>query len=119
MKEFTHECFEDHNVKIMLPTNKIVCPTCGGEGRMSRTDIDSSMIYDNAQEDGDFDTMEAVRRGDFMTHCTTCNGNNVVDEMDMEYFANQYPKEYTMYIHYLDCAWDSDATQEAERRMGA
>ena len=119
MKEFNHECFlyEDDLQKVMLPMKRIVCPTCGGDGLISRTDIDSSKIYDSCEADGDYEGMAAVRRGDYMIHCTDCNGRNVVDEPDMEFFAKNYPKEYEVYCLWLECEIEHNLEVAYERRM--
>lgn len=123
-QEFFHPCFEysEHlkeGEKVFLPTVRIVCPACDGYGTHERQDIDCSLIVDSYYEDGDYEALERYRNGAFDVPCTCCNGKNVIDEVDMEYFYDNYPELYEEM-----CDWDRAEAEDArysaqERAMGA
>lgn len=118
MKEFKHESFEYEKdiQKVMLPTNRVVCPSCNGDGMVSRTDIDSSLIFDSCEADGDHEGMERVRNGEYMKRCDTCNGRNVIDEFDMEFFEEFYPKEFKIYEDWIISEIEDRRYAENERK---
>lgn len=123
-KEFYHPSFEyseylEEGEKVFLPTTKQVCPACNGFGVHERQDIDCSKLVDSMQEDGDYEGLEGYYNGNYDVTCSTCNGRNVVDEIDFDLFVSKYPKLYAEM-----CDWDEqeradDAYAAQERAMGA
>lgn len=84
--QFYHECF-DYNDNflalgeegLVVDAERIVCPTCDGNGHHFRRDLDENAMANSFQEDGDYDGYEAYRNGAFDERCSECNGRNVVD----------------------------------------
>ena len=84
--QFYHECF-DYNDNflalgeggLVVDAERIVCPTCNGEGHHFRGDLDENDMVQSFNEDGDDDGYEAYRNGAFDETCIKCNGKNVVD----------------------------------------
>jgi DnaJ-class molecular chaperone len=88
---------------IEANATRIVCPTCNGDGRHFRTDLDENAMVGSFQEDMDDDGMEAYQGGAFDQVCTECNGRNVVDEVDWSSIpkwasdcANEWDEEEAM-----------------------
>lgn len=65
---------------IIVQSERVVCPTCNGNGSHFRKDLDENLLVRGIQEDQDEDSMEAYRGGAFNEVCTECNGRNVVDQ---------------------------------------
>ena len=98
---------------ISVVVCKVVCPTCEGEGTHFRSDLDETSLYDSMVEDGDYDGIEAYRKGRFDQVCGECNGLRVVDEPQLPEWAQA-----------LVWAWEEDEEEarryaDMERRMGA
>jgi hypothetical protein len=84
--QFYHECFEYNenfislnSTSISLDAERIVCPTCNGNGHHFRTDLDENDMVNSFNEDGDNDGFEAYLNGSFDQKCTECEGRNIVD----------------------------------------
>jgi hypothetical protein len=85
---------------IPATTERIVCPTCNGNGNHFRKDLDENEMIKSIQEDGDEDSMEAYQSGAFNQICTECNGRNVIDQVNFDNLPqwaidsiNEYNKE--------------------------
>lgn len=91
--QFYHDSFEYQdeydfetlgNTGITANSSRIVCPTCNGNGRHFRRDLDENLMVDSFREDCDEDGFNAYRNGAFDEVCTECNGNNVIDDVDWD-----------------------------------
>jgi hypothetical protein len=121
--EFTHPALFDEKTEkptlLMLPSRKIVCPCCGGEGHHFRSDLDENALIQGILEDGDDESLEMYRQGHFNQPCMDCKGLRVVDEIDWEYFHHKFP-EHAKAISEWDREEAADRRyREMERRMGA
>lgn len=114
--EFTHDALEE---VLLLKATRIVCPMCNGTGSHVRHDIDDSGMVDSMREDCDYDGMEEYYRGGFDVVCTTCEGQNVVEELDIASFYQDYPVEAKAVAKWEDGLREIDAEAAAERRAGA
>ena len=124
MKNFDHPSFQYVNegeeaVKIMVPTIKQVCPACGGVGTHERRDIDCSLMVDSMREDGDEDGLANYFSGDYDVTCETCNGRNVIDEIDFDYFVANFPEYYKAMVSWDESERESARYDAQERAMGA
>lgn len=64
---------------ILVDAERIVCPTCNGNGHHFRRDLDENAMIDSFREDMDEDGFNAYRNGVFDQKCVECGGNKVVD----------------------------------------
>jgi hypothetical protein len=119
--QFYHECFEyNENFKALrvkhlsLDAERIVCPTCNGEGHHFRSDLDENDMVDSFNEDGDDDGLEAYQNGAFDEICRECNGKNIVDVPNWEYAPKWVQKaiekfyddeRYNAEVHRAECGY--------------
>ena len=118
-KKFEHPSIETN---VYLPTHKGVCPNCGGHGTHDRNDLEMSEIVNSWIDDGEYERVEEYMEGkdnSFTVICEECNGNNVIDVVDFEYFEANYPKDYRNYCAWMDAERESAYYSAMERRMGA
>jgi hypothetical protein len=95
-----------------LPTHRIVCPECNGNGKYVNPAIDSQGL---AADDLDEDQWHMYRTGGYDITCGYCNGRNVVDEYD----ERQASLELRKYVDdYWNAVYDDRYTQIAERNAG-
>jgi len=64
---------------ISLNCQRVVCPTCNGNGSHFRNDLDENNMINSINDDCDEDSFNAYLNGAFDQTCTECNGQNVVD----------------------------------------
>ena len=107
-------------VNVLLPVKRVVCPQCDGSGKHVNPSIDSNgLTADDFAEDPGF--AENYFGGAYDVRCETCNGNNVVDEVDEEMCKTRISwwKGLIRYYNALQC--ESDARMESyyERSAGA
>ena len=114
-KAYTHPAI-DNEIKMYVATRKEVCPCCGGNGSHFRSDLDESRLIDSMDEDGDFDGLEAYRKGSYDQICERCCGRNVVDEIDWDSFRETYPNEYREIQAYEESARQDRLYEIQERR---
>lgn len=106
---------EWHGVK--LPTNIVVCRTCGGKGSHVNPSIDAGgLTRQDFAEDPDF--YEDYMSGVYDVACYECKGRNVIDEVDEELLKARDPDLYKQWIDWVQSEHDAQAEYEAERRMG-
>jgi hypothetical protein len=121
--QFTHPAlFDEETGKptlLMLPSQKIVCPCCRGEGHHFRSDLDENALIQGIEEDGDDESWEAYQRGSFNQRCIKCNGLRVVDEIDWDYFYSNYPAQAKEIREWQREEAADRRYREMERRMGA
>ncbi len=118
-KNFTHRALVDefeNSIEIQLPTQRIVCPCCNGEGVHFRRDLDETSLVHSMQDDGDYEGLESYYRGAYDVGCTECNGANVVDVIDWDYFKEKFPKYYKDVTSYEDEARADRMYELAEKR---
>jgi hypothetical protein len=76
---------EDGGVdEITLPTKKAVCPDCKGTGSHVNRAIDGNGITSSEMAELGDDFREDYLAGVYDVTCETCEGANVVDELDEE-----------------------------------
>jgi hypothetical protein len=121
--EFTHPALRNEetgeHILLLLPSHKIVCPCCGGEGNHFRSDLDENALLQGIQDDGDYESLDAYHRGGFNQRCTNCNGFRVVDEIDWEYFQSKHPAEAQEIREWEREERESRRYAQMERRAGA
>lgn len=118
-KKFTHDALVDefeNAIEIQLPTQRIVCPDCNGDGHHFRRDLDETSLVRSMQDDGDYDALESYYSGEYDVVCVECNGANVVDVIDWDYFKEKFPKYYNDVISYENHARADRMYELAERR---
>lgn len=98
-----------------MPTHKIVCPRCGGEGvhgpGWTFTEEDR---YEMGYE---FDEMmDEMRRGTYNVTCDECKGRNVIDELDENQLTDELKSKWQNWLHEI---YEMEDIQRMERMMGA
>ena len=90
-----------------------VCPTCQGEGRHVRNDLDQSKLVEDMEADGDWEGIEAYYKGAYDKTCATCQGERVILVPHLPSWAKKIIQAYEddMYEHKQEVL--------AERRFGA
>lgn len=102
---------------LYLPAQRIICPECNGYGSHFRRDLDENMMLATMREEGDWEGLADYDAGDYNEVCHRCDGRNVVDEINWDYFRAEYPEEAQQVDEYNHQAC-IDAKYEAhERRM--
>ncbi len=100
--------------ELGLPTKKIVCLTCGGEGYCANPAVDGNGLSpDHFAENPEF-------AGDYLggacdTRCETCDGYRVVDAIDRDNCAAEQIQDYE---EYQRNERESREMHEAEKQMG-
>ena len=98
-----------------IPTIKVICPACGGEGSYVNPNIDRNGITaDEMYEMGD-DFLEDYMSGVYDVVCQECHGANVVDCLDETAPAEMQES----WADWEQSAYEYAAECDAERRMGA
>lgn len=101
--------------EVRIPTIKIICPTCNGNGKHVNPSIDGNGISasDECWQDEGFE--EDYFQGRYDVTCHECNGRNVVDEID----AVACPAELlAQWMDYCNGIAEDRAIQSQEQRMG-
>lgn len=85
---------DDCDEPIKLPTRKVVCPRCRGEGTHMNPAIDGNGIStdDECWQDDGF--REMYFSGGYDVTCEECNGANVIDELDEEAAGPELVERY-------------------------
>lgn len=96
-----------------LPTHKVVCPSCQGEGKSSR--YLGAYTQSEMEEAGD-DFRHDYMAGHYDRTCEECDGLRVTDEVDETYLPGDLKAEW---LEWLTEAYESDDIQRQERAMGA
>lgn len=113
------EGMDNEQIQAMLPTHKEVCPRCHGRGshdpdafRDGFTASEFDECFETPEEKADY------FRGRYDVTCTECNGQNVVDAVNVDMLTDEEKVIYD----YLCQRWQDDyyceMEMEAERRMG-
>ncbi len=100
-------------VEIQLPTHKVVCPSCRGTGRHVNPNIDGNGITASEMDELGDDFREDYFNGVYDVQCQTCNGANVVDELDEDRCP---PDQLKDYLEQEAESAHCDAIQRAEQR---
>lgn len=69
--------------EVTLPTVKVVCPRCHGEGTHTNPSI-GAITSDEWANDWDDDERAGYLSGRYDVTCEECHGSNVVDVVDAE-----------------------------------
>lgn len=94
------------------PTTVVVCPQCNGKGRSSL--YLGSFSGQELAEDPDF--ADDYAQGLYDRTCESCNGDNVVEQIDTERLDGDTLRSYE---GYMRDAYEMRAIQRMEWRMGA
>jgi hypothetical protein len=98
--------------ELTLPSRRVVCPRCDGEGKHVNPAVDGDGI--SAEEfEADPDFEENYMNGVYDVKCEKCKGNKVIDEVDFEKCSPE--QQRALKEHY---ALEREAEMEAyhERR---
>ena len=121
--KFTHDALYDEQteeqITLYLPSTRQVCPTCNGYGHHFRRDLDENALVREMNQEGDQEGFDMYRAGYFDESCTQCKGQKVIDEIDWEYFQNEFPKEAKAVSDWEREEREYSRYAEQERRMGA
>ena len=101
-----------------LPKQRIVCPTCNGEGKHVNPSIDSHGIT-REDFDADPDFMESYMSGIYDVSCYECGGLRVVDIIDEKQAEKEDPELYREWKEWIASSLETEAIYAMERRMGA
>lgn len=100
---------DDFYYKLLCPAERAVCPACDGDGTELRGSL-KGMAFSSEEMNEDPEFRESYFRGDYDTHCSTCNGNKVVDEADIEKLPENLQADYWRNV-------EEDQRHEAEERQ--
>ncbi len=78
-QQFEEYIREDDDPEFRMPTHKVVCDRCRGEG--THDAWSGGMTSDEMDEQGP-EFFEDYMSGMYSVPCEDCNGKNVVDEVD-------------------------------------
>lgn len=108
--------YDDDGNDVVLPSCKVVCPRCRGEGKHINPSIDGHGIAgdDECWDDDDFRSM--YFGGGYDVTCQECNGANVIDDIDEDRCT---PEQLDLWEKHLQCEYEDRLIAEGERRMGA
>lgn len=101
--------YDDNDQAIKLPTHRIVCPRCHGNGEHVNPSIDGNGIStdDECWQDDDF--REGYLSGRYNVTCEECHGRNVVDDVDWDALSDELRAR-------LEAAYQEEADDLATRR---
>ena len=102
--------YDDNDNEIPLPTKKIVCWECEGEGVRALHGLE---VTDQCAEDPDF--AEDYFAGRYDTQCNKCRGERVVDAVDEDRLD---PWQLNDWYDALEDESYYQAECAAERRAG-
>lgn len=108
--------YDDDEQPIKLPMERIVCPTCRGEGKIVNPAIDGHGIPadDECWDDDDF--REGYFGGRYDVICPECDGRNVIDIVDEDALIATDPELYRRYVDAWSQRRSDEAAEEMERR---
>lgn len=108
------ESYDEFGAEVQLPSKKVICPRCHGEGTHVNPSIDGNgLTYE--EFDGDEDFRKDYFAGRYDVVCHTCNGHNVVDVLNEDQCT---PEQIQAHLDHLKDLWEIEACYEAERRAG-
>lgn len=107
--------YDDDEQPIKLPMERIVCPTCRGEGKIVNPAIDGHGIPadDECWDDDDF--REGYFGGRYDITCPECDGRNVIDIVDEEALYTD-PELFERWRKASEDAWRDEQAEQMERR---
>lgn len=114
------KCGDIEFPEMLLPAKRVVCPRCDGSGKHVNEAIDGhGLTSEDFAEDPDF--AESYFSGVYDVTCETCNGNNVIDEVDEEKCRTRISWWKSLLRYYTALQFESDTRMESyyERRAGA
>ena len=108
--------FEVNDNSYRVPMRYTVCWHCSGEGTIVNPAIDGNGITAEEMDELGEDFRTDYLTGVYDIRCITCDGERVIEEVDLDKLSSEEGKAYFAYISeeqmYL-------AEVEMERRMGA
>lgn len=110
--------FEEY-IGEKLPTKRIVCPTCRGEGRHVNPSIDENGITGAEMAELGPEFQEDYMSGVYDVLCYECKGLRVVDILDEDWLVNNDRELLKEWNEWLRSEQDYQAICDMERRMGA
>lgn len=97
----------DQVIPMMLPSHRIVCPRCEGEGRHVNPAVDGDGLTEEQLSDPDF--REGYKSGRYDVTCEICKGDRVVEEVDEDSLTDEQRKILDQ--HYAEEAESRKAEQ--------
>jgi len=107
-----------YDIEVQLPSKRIVCPRCKGEGTHVNPNVDGHGIS-SEDFDADPDFRENYFNGVYDVSCEECKGNKVVDEIDDEYLEKYKPKLYKAWLAACEQQRRDELESYYERKWGA
>lgn len=108
-------------VEVELPSKKMVCPTCRGEGYLLHPSM-RNHAYTHEQFDDAFDDEQRKeyfkRGGMYDVGCEECKGRNVVNEVDEVCLTPEQKVHYEAWCKSQQADAEYDALCRAEREAG-
>jgi len=111
-RDFEAYVTEETGEAFRLPTSKVVCGRCHGEGVHDAWD--GGMTASEMDEQGP-EFFEDYMAGHYDRTCEECHGKNVVDEVDRERMSAEVLAAWDAYCGDV---WASNAESAMERAMG-
>lgn len=114
--EFVHEELSEYYPDWEPPTYRIVCPQCDGRG--TSTAYLGAYTQSDRDEMGDewYEFADDIRRGMYDRTCETCNGRNVIDQLDDSAMPSDLLAAWVSWVTDMHQLRQIEAM---ERRMGA
>jgi len=116
IKELTLFSDDGEEYSLALPTARVVCPGCDGEGSRTNPAFDGNGLSMELRRDRDF--MDGYMSGVYDVGCSECKGMRVVDEIDFRYFKETHPDAYANWVRMQEEEAYYQAERAAEIRMG-
>jgi hypothetical protein len=108
------EAMQDEGFTV--PTTKVVCPCCDGEGSYVNPSIDGNgLSRDDIDEMGGDEFLADYVSGMYDVTCAECDGRNVVDDIDRD---RATPEAIEFWDEWLQDEADYRALCAAEIRAG-
>lgn len=122
MIAITYTGEDGEEVTADLPSRKIVCPACKGEGFLLHPSMRGHVYTaeEFAEAFSEEEAAEYTRRGGrYDVPCERCCGNNVVDEVDDECLTAEQREHYDSWCNAQREDAEYEAMCRAERLRGA
>ena len=108
--------YDEHGeIEIKLPTIKVICPTCIGEGTTTRHVEPDGGFSGSEWAEMDYEFRESYIAGRYDRPCPECKGLRVIDDVDE---ARCAPDVLQRWYDQLEAEYAHRRDEEAERRAG-
>jgi hypothetical protein len=113
-EEYLREQVDGHE-DFRMPTHKVVCPRCHGAGTHWPEAFSQGFTPEELDE-WDDEEREWLIEGRYDVVCEECEGQNVVDEVDLERLNFDVKKRWQ---EWMASAYETHQIWLSETRMGA